>query len=238
MTFLVCAFTVQTALVYTDDTADRTPPLDPLAAEGRALWHEHNCQTCHQLYGFGGFLGPDLTNAASRLHRSRLDAILTAGSGQMPAFGFDEHRIDALEAWLEAVDRTGVGQARRDPPLDPDAVAQVIAEHSGEGTLEEHGYEVFRISCSSCHRLFEAVPLGPFLAPDLTDAVPRLGEAEVRRTIREGRPDKGMVPPPLADEDFEAVVGFLRWLSEQRDTMRTRLGLADHQRGLPWWEYR
>ena len=49
------------------DTPVRTPPLDDLARAGRALWHDHNCQTCHQIYGFGGFLGPDVTNGAQRL---------------------------------------------------------------------------------------------------------------------------------------------------------------------------
>ena len=62
MLALVCAFVAQTWLVYADPAGKRTP-LSPLAARGRALWHRRNCQSCHQIYGFGGFLGPDLTNA-------------------------------------------------------------------------------------------------------------------------------------------------------------------------------
>ena len=37
-----------------------------LVAEGRLVWQKYNCHTCHQLYGLGGYLGPDLTNVYSR----------------------------------------------------------------------------------------------------------------------------------------------------------------------------
>jgi len=29
--------------------------------EGKRLWSSHNCIACHQLYGLGGYMGPDLT---------------------------------------------------------------------------------------------------------------------------------------------------------------------------------
>ncbi|MCH7870146.1 MAG: c-type cytochrome, partial [Planctomycetes bacterium] len=37
-----------------------------MAKSGLAIWRENNCQACHQIYGYGGFLGPDLTNLMDR----------------------------------------------------------------------------------------------------------------------------------------------------------------------------
>ena len=82
---LVAIFAVQTWLVYSDP-AGKDATLSPLASAGQTVWRENNCQSCHQLFGFGGFLGPDLTNAIGALSTERLDSVLTIGSGQMPAF--------------------------------------------------------------------------------------------------------------------------------------------------------
>ena len=89
MAFLVAAFAVQTALVYSDEP---TGPIDEEAIRGRELWHDNGCQVCHQFYGQGGFLGPDLTNAYSSVDTVRLRSLLTIGSGQMPAIGLDALR--------------------------------------------------------------------------------------------------------------------------------------------------
>src|SRR5262245_64295127 len=122
MASLVLAFAGQTALVYTDSTADGHACLEATALRGRQLWLGNNCYTCHQLYGFGGFLGPDLTNAAPRLTRARLDDVLTQGSLQMPPFHLGTGDIDAIGAFLKAMDKTGIGQARAFVPPDAAAV--------------------------------------------------------------------------------------------------------------------
>ena len=83
---LVACFAVQTGLVYSDDVDLQ---LSQQAIEGRRLFHEKACQVCHQLWGQGGFLGPDLTNSASRVDETRLASLLSVGSGQMPALHFD-----------------------------------------------------------------------------------------------------------------------------------------------------
>jgi nitric oxide reductase subunit C len=242
MTFLVAAFGTQTLLVYEDDTPLAAPPLDELALRGRAIWHASNCHTCHQLYGFGGFLGPDLTNAAGRLTRHRLDEILTVGSGQMPAFHFSANDIDALQAFLFAMHETGVGQARRSAPrVQLGDVENALDEQTAEGSLTDaaaSGRELFTARCTSCHRLFQATPLGPFMAPDLSDVFGRLGEPEVRQVVTEGRPERGMTPPPLAAEEVDRVIAFLRWLNEHRDDLAGRLGLADAVESVPWFEFK
>ena len=92
---LVAAFAAQTTLVYLDDAASTFETLTEEAVRGRRLWHKHNCQSCHQIHGFGGFLGPDLTNAAQRLTDERLEEVLTVGVAQMPAFHLNEdERLD------------------------------------------------------------------------------------------------------------------------------------------------
>lgn len=111
---LVAAFAVQGFLVYTDETAANARELSSAALEGRAIWQAKNCAACHQIYGFGGFLGGDLTNAARHLSRARLEYVLTSGSLQMPAFRLAPAEIDAVHAFLSEVDRTGVGQLALD----------------------------------------------------------------------------------------------------------------------------
>ena len=40
---------------------------------GKALFQQNNCIACHQLYGLGGYLGPELTNAYSDNNRGELE---------------------------------------------------------------------------------------------------------------------------------------------------------------------
>lgn len=86
LTGLVLCFGVQSFLVYTDDTGRKREPLDPLAQKGRVVWQKNNCQSCHQIHGFGGYLGPDLTNAVPGISREVLEAFLRTGPKQMPSF--------------------------------------------------------------------------------------------------------------------------------------------------------
>ena len=226
MAGLVTAFITQTTLVYTDDTSSHEPRLGELELRGRALWHSHNCYTCHQLYGFGGFLGPDLTNAAPRLTRARLDEVLTQGSLQMPPFHLGAADIDAIEAFLRAMDKTGIGQARAFVPPDPAAVDAALEARAAASPLPDdaaRGRLWFKAICATCHRLFQPTPLGPFVAPDLSTAWTRLGRTEVERVLAEGRPSKGMPTPPLTEEQRAHARAFLAWLGEHGAEVRARL---------------
>ncbi len=107
---LVACFLAQTYLVYSDPPPEGQP-ISNEALAGKRLWQEHGCNFCHQLYGFGGFLGPDLTNAASRVTPSRLKELLRDGLGAMPAFRFSEEQTSALISFLRAMDASGQGQA-------------------------------------------------------------------------------------------------------------------------------
>ena len=104
---LVLCFLVQSISVYRDDV---DLELSMEAIEGRHIYHESACQVCHQLWGQGGFLGPDLTNAASRVDETRLVSLLTVGSGQMPAFNFNSRQIDQMKAFMNEIDRPDIGR--------------------------------------------------------------------------------------------------------------------------------
>jgi nitric oxide reductase subunit C len=107
------AFVVQSGWVWFDTTP--SAPMEGAALAGARLWHEHNCQACHQIYGYGGFLGPDLTNAASRFGdglEGMVAAMMAAGPGAMPRIEASPQQVDELGAWLRHIDATGRGQAR------------------------------------------------------------------------------------------------------------------------------
>lgn len=241
MAGLVAAFIGQTWLVYTDPAGTATTPLTAQARRGRQLWHDNNCQACHQIYGFGGFLGPDLTNAASRLTRSRLDEVLTVGNQQMPAFHFDREQIDAIEAYLRGLDATGIGQARNKIPPAAAAIEQATQAHTATAPLSPaaaSGRATFTERCVSCHTLFRATPLGPFLAPDLSSVRTRLRDDEILRTLTEGRAIKGMPPSGLDEAQQAAILAWFTWLGEHRDALRARLAAHEQTVDLPWFEYR
>lgn len=81
-------------------------------ARGKMIWQQHNCHTCHQIYGLGGYLGPDLTNVVSRPGYSEayLKGIIQSGVKQMPGFTLSESEMDDLLYFLRALDETGSAQ--------------------------------------------------------------------------------------------------------------------------------
>jgi nitric oxide reductase subunit C len=80
-----------------------------LAAKGRLVWQRNNCQTCHQLYGLGGYLGPDLTNITSAPAKGDVFvlAMMRSGNETMPAYHLSEEEEQQLIAFLKSVDQTG-----------------------------------------------------------------------------------------------------------------------------------
>jgi nitric oxide reductase subunit C len=246
MAFLVAAFAVQTALVYSDEP---TGPIDDDAIRGRELWHDNGCQVCHQLYGQGGFLGPDLTNAYSVVDTARLRSLLTIGSGQMPAFDMSESEIRDIRAFLQSMDRPdlGLGQlrlARTDSGGTPgDRFGATIDPLLESAPLGRTGWDAMRARiCSSCHLPLAASPVG---APDLSLAAGALTSEELRTVLVEGRTDKGMPPPTPAfrDGELDALMTFLAWLGENREAIAAGMRARGPDRSvrfsdIPWWEYR
>lgn len=83
---------------------------------GRRAWNRHNCTACHQLYGLGGYLGPDLTNSYSTRGPQHLRHVLRNGFQIMPKLDLTETEVGELVEFLRAVDRTGTFPQRKWPP--------------------------------------------------------------------------------------------------------------------------
>jgi len=254
---LVLSFGVQTGLVYSDV---RSEPLSQAAREGRALWQAYACQTCHQFYGQGGFLGPDLTHAASRVDSTRLVSLLTVGSGQMPPLGFSDGETAAMAAFLREMDRPeiGRGELRMGTPGEG-AGAQAAFERAVEAALGAGasvgagspggtdrnlaevaaGFEAYRIRpCSACHFPFRDSPVG---APDLSLVAGALVAGSLAadsldRVLAEGRPLLGMPPPvpPLDAADRAALTAFLEFLSANREQLEAATEALAAGRRLDW----
>ncbi len=109
---LIGLFVLQSGLTYTVSTEASSPAaeLNASAQRGEALYREFNCTACHQFYGLGGHMGPDLTNVAIAQGKGPeyARAFILHGSGRMPMLGVSTDQADDLVAFLEAVAATGI----------------------------------------------------------------------------------------------------------------------------------
>jgi nitric oxide reductase subunit C len=106
---LVVMFAIYNFLVYSGAQPKEMPKMNALAIKGQQLYQDNNCTACHQLYGLGGYLGPDLTNVISTTGKGEMyvKAFLNSGVKSMPKFNFTEEEKNALVEYLSAVDKTG-----------------------------------------------------------------------------------------------------------------------------------
>jgi nitric oxide reductase subunit C len=85
------------------------------ASEGHLVWQKYNCQSCHQLYGLGGYLGPDLTNVYSVKGKGQvwIKALLKSGTTQMPSFNLTLEEENKLIEFLKSTDASGLADPRQ-----------------------------------------------------------------------------------------------------------------------------
>jgi nitric oxide reductase subunit C len=105
---LFVAYIIYSVIVYTSGTEGLVS--NEKAAEGKLVFQKYNCSACHQLYGLGGYLGPDLTTLMSTKGKGGMYAmaILKTGTQRMPDFHLKDSEIDALVEFLKYVDRTAI----------------------------------------------------------------------------------------------------------------------------------
>jgi nitric oxide reductase subunit C len=95
-------------LVYTWGTNNKNGQLlTEKAAHGKILWQEYNCIACHQLYGLGGYLGPDLTNEIKLKGPDYAKAFMTTGSVKMPNLHLTPSEIDDITEYLVCLSNSG-----------------------------------------------------------------------------------------------------------------------------------
>lgn len=104
---IILTFCIYTGFVYTKGT--EAPEMSAKAVEGKMLWQKHNCTACHQFYGLGGYLGPDLTNIISAEGKGApyTKAMIMTGIKQMPKYNLSEDELNALIEFLTYVDQSG-----------------------------------------------------------------------------------------------------------------------------------
>lgn len=114
---LMCvAFVMYSAIIYTMPLRDAAPkyPAQQIASQGKLTWQKYNCQACHQLYGLGGYLGPDLTNIISSDPHSEaiIRSVVRSGTKQMPAFEMSEEEVSGLIQFLRYANSHGSADPR------------------------------------------------------------------------------------------------------------------------------
>jgi nitric oxide reductase subunit C len=110
---LFTAYLVYSIVVYTKGTEkDITVSSEELTRikNGSQLFQQYNCTACHQLYGLGGYLGPELTTAYSDPARGELfmKTFLKAGGPRMPNFHLKDEDVNALISFLKYVDASAI----------------------------------------------------------------------------------------------------------------------------------
>ena len=216
-------------IAYTDYPRSEAPlVLSAVEQQGLAVWRRNNCQACHQLHGFGGFLGPDLTNRVTEATLDvELEATLTSGSRRMPPLHLDPAEQHAVVAYLRAMNRTGRSQPRPlaagrevDPADHYQALTMAWARHVGREVPPDvrRGLEVWRRQgCIACHVPFT---VGARLAPDITARATTRPMAVTAALLEQGRgrmPAYSLLPPEI--EDLHALLEFF---AQQRPTLVRR----------------
>jgi nitric oxide reductase subunit C len=102
---LFVAYSINVYTLGTD--APHIEPMSEQGQHGKQLFRDHNCVACHQFYGLGGYMGPDLTNVISNRGPAYARAFIASGTRSMPNFGLNDEELDALVTFLEFVDQTG-----------------------------------------------------------------------------------------------------------------------------------
>ncbi len=109
---LILSFFVYSYFVYTSGTDNDKGVhlINEQSKRGKLLFQNYNCTACHQIYGLGGYMGPDITNVISAKNKGPVyaKAFLQGGTPRMPNFHLNEKEIDELIAYLTYIDKTGI----------------------------------------------------------------------------------------------------------------------------------
>ncbi|MEO7266316.1 MAG: cytochrome c [Ferruginibacter sp.] len=104
--FLLYSFTIYSSLPVKNNYINEE------TSNGKLVWQKYNCNACHQVYGLGGYLGPDLTNSYSLRGAGYIKAFLISGTTVMPNFNLSEQEVNALLAYLKNIDASGNADPR------------------------------------------------------------------------------------------------------------------------------
>jgi nitric oxide reductase subunit C len=109
---LVTTFLIYTFYLYAN-LPFKQVSVSTESLKGKEIWQEKNCNACHQIYGLGGFLGPDLSNVYSLKSPDYIKAFIINGTDIMPKFNLSNEEINCLIAYLKSVDATGKADPKK-----------------------------------------------------------------------------------------------------------------------------
>jgi nitric oxide reductase subunit C len=114
---LISSFFIYSVIIYTTGTSiDKGEKFrTDKSKRGKLLFQKKNCIACHQIYGLGGFMGPDLTNVISATGKgpAYVRLFLQNGTERMPNYHLSQDEQDELVAFLVYTDKTGVSPVKR-----------------------------------------------------------------------------------------------------------------------------
>lgn len=105
---LILLFIPYSYNIYFYPSKDNQLLKKPESINGKLVFQSYNCIACHQIYGLGGYIGPDITNAYSNKGPDYISMVLKNGLGKMPKLNVTDKEIKELVAFLEDVDKTGI----------------------------------------------------------------------------------------------------------------------------------
>jgi len=200
---------------------------EKVIAEGKKIFAEARCISCHSVEGRGGTLAPELSRISGKVRPSWLFQFLRepkkhAYNSKMPRYRFNDHELRAVVAYMLA--------QFQDPewPRAP----QPQAAPSPAGDPAQGRIAIRKYGCYGCHNIpgFEkATKVGPELNSYADKTVDRLDFGTYKgipkdwfawtrtklkspRIFRDGlkMPDYG-----FTDDEVTALTVFLRSLSEE-----------------------
>ena len=177
---------------------------------GRALFGELRCVSCHMVNGRGGDMGPELTHIGDKVRRDWLFSFLKDPHRDQPDTLMLQYRLtDAQLRDLTAFLLEEYGTAGRAPEQAPASYQDPQAVAAGRAAFIRRG-------CASCHRL-EGVPDQGRIGPSLTGVADRdpdqlpYGANVVRHTtdnyifLKVLRPNSLGQPSLMPTFDFQPV---------------------------------
>jgi nitric oxide reductase subunit C len=111
---LCAAYSLYSFSLYVQPESTLSHALNGNPSRGKTVWQNCNCQACHQFYGLGGYLGPDLTNVISKYNNNRLviKSFIMSGNASMPAYQLPERDLDALVDFLGHMNASGAASPK------------------------------------------------------------------------------------------------------------------------------
>jgi nitric oxide reductase subunit C len=106
--FLLGLFLYYSVIVASSGTeALHTEVMSKEAIKGKFLFQELNCIACHQFYGLGGYMGPDLTNVITAPGKGEkyAEGFIRHGSKKMPNYNLNNEQVQYLLEYLKFFDK-------------------------------------------------------------------------------------------------------------------------------------